>query len=264
MKVALHFLVFFSLTLETGLGTSSELLPALPSGFGTYLVAFMTAPISLNGFFGNNSDSDDDHENDGFQQVYSIETVEFTSTKSLKIRQFSWHSQNANQVWPGALKLASFIDENRVYNDGTILELGAATGALAIYLQKYYNYNIVTSDYNDGGEIEENIKYNCELNGLTPCLHLPYSWGDSTEQVESIKHSLKYIIASDILLYVKAYPYLVDFLFYLFENNEIKEFLMSWQRRIDESKLFFDLMESKGFRLHKEESASGIYSFTRI
>ena len=100
----------------------------------------MTAPIiSLNGLFGNTSDSDNDEETSGFQQVYSIDIIQFSSLKSLKIRQFSWHSQNANQVWPGALKLASFIDENRVYSDGKILELGAATGALAIYLQKYYN-----------------------------------------------------------------------------------------------------------------------------
>ena len=224
----------------------------------------MTAPIiSLNGLFGNTSDSDNDEETSGFQQVYSIDIIQFSSLKSVKIRQFSWHSQNANQVWPGALKLASFIDENRVYSHGKILELGAATGALAIYLQKYYKYDIVTSDYNDGGEIEENIKYNYELNDLVPCHHLPYTWGDNTDGVDLMKRQFKYIIASDILLYVKFDPFLVDFLSYLFENNEIKEFLMSWQRRIDESKLFFDLMESSGFQLHKEEAISGIYSFTR-
>jgi len=224
----------------------------------------MTAPISLNGFFRNTSDSDDDNEAEGFQQLYSVDTIQFTPIKSLRIRQFSWHSQNANQVWPGAFKLASFIDENRVYNDGKILELGAATGALAIYLQKYYNYDLVTSDYNDGGEIEENIQYNYELNGLVPCPHLPYSWGDNTERIDSMKHHFKYIIASDILLYVKIYPFLVDFLVYLFANNDIKEFLMSWQRRIDDSKVFFDLMEAKGFQLHKEQAVSGIYSFTRV
>ena len=73
--------------------------------------------------------------------------------------------------------------------------------------------------------------------------------------------NFRFIIASDILLYVSAYPALVDTLKYLFERSRIVEFLMSWNRRIDESSIFFKLMEASNFKC--EILGSGIYSFTR-
>lgn len=43
----------------------------------------------------------------------------------------------------------------------------SATGALAIFLRKSFKLEITTSDYDDV-EIEENIAYNCRVNGVTP------------------------------------------------------------------------------------------------
>lgn len=44
---------------------------------------------------------------------------------------------NANKVWPGTFILADFMSkhEGRYKGKGRILELGAATGALSIFLR---------------------------------------------------------------------------------------------------------------------------------
>lgn len=132
------------------------------------------APISLLGFF--NEDDDDDNENNeennkeennnNFEQIFDEQNLEICS-KLFIIRQYCWHMANANKVWPGTFNLAEFITNhsNRFLN-GTILELGAATGALSIYLiSSFSNYHIITSDIDDGGEVESNIQYNFTRNG---------------------------------------------------------------------------------------------------
>lgn len=40
---------------------------------------------------------------------------------------------------------------------------------MAIFLHKSFQFDITTSDYEDA-EIEENIAYNCQINGVTPVL----------------------------------------------------------------------------------------------
>jgi len=178
-----------------------------------------------------------------------------------------------SQVWPGALKLADYIRLNRLerFREGNILELGAATGALAIYLSSHPQcLSVYTSDIDDGGDVESNILHNFQLNGLSHKGHLPYTWGESWQeaanklqdiQVNFSPINFRFIIASDILLYVSAYPALVRTLENLFDGGTIVEFLMSWNRRIDESAIFFRLMETSNFQCVKVES--GIYSFTR-
>lgn len=113
-----------------------------------------TAPIGLGGLFGNESDNDDDNDvkySKEFEQIYDIQDIVIGNIE-LKIRQFSWHEANANQVWPGTYRLAEYIDNNRdKYSVGKILELGAATGALSIYLSSApRNFDMVTSDIDDG------------------------------------------------------------------------------------------------------------------
>merc|ERR1711991_267227 len=73
--------------------------------------------------------------------------------------------------------------------------------------------------------------------------------------------SFRYVVASDILLYVKAYPQLVQSLVSLFDGGTVVEFLMSWQRRIAESTQFFDLMKLSGFCCFHHGNC--IYTFYR-
>ena len=59
-----------------------------------------------------------------------------------------------------------------------------------------------------------------------------------------------------------AYPDLVKSLTEFFDAGSVELFLMSWNRRIAESKIFFELMSSAGFSC--EDKGEGIYLFTRI
>ena len=186
---------------------------------------------------------------------------------------------------------------------GNVLELGSATGIisirLAIEVLKQQNLgdnvpktddstcsnaikSIVTSDIDDEyGEVEENIKYNFELNEFEydkQPLHIPHTWG--TGWKKSVENKLKTdenksnifsnnnmkfdtIVASDILLYVSAYPSLVQTLQEIFgmdEKNNMK-FIMSWNRRIKDSKQFFDLMVDAGFDYAFH--GNGLYTFVK-
>ncbi len=81
------------------------------------------------------------------------------------MRQFSWHCANANKVWPGTFVLSEYIDSRiDFFRCGQVLELGAATGALSMFFTRR-GVRVVTSDIDDGGDVEANIKYNFELNG---------------------------------------------------------------------------------------------------
>jgi hypothetical protein len=203
--------------------------------------------------------------------VFEHEDVNCAYNISLSINQFSFHVANANQIWPGTFNLAYFLARNRhvlVHNLSVsensenlkILELGAATGALSLFLKKLdstlFN-NIITSDIDDGGQIEENIKRNFELNSVSEVIHVPHTWG---EEWSFPQNDFDYIIASDILLYVKAYPNLVKTLVYFFQGGKVKEFIMSWNRRIDSTKIFYDLMQEAGFK--RKHYGSCIYGFT--
>jgi hypothetical protein len=115
-------------------------------------VKITTAPIGLGGLFGESDDEDNlDKDSNGFTQIYDIQDIVIGNIE-MKIRQFSWHKANANQVWPGTYRLAEYIDNDREkYSVGKILELGAATGALSLYLcSAPRNFDMVTSDIDDG------------------------------------------------------------------------------------------------------------------
>jgi predicted nicotinamide N-methyase len=134
--------------------------------------AEITAPQSLGSFFADSSDEEQE-----FEQLYEEQNIKIGS-QDLVIRQFCWHQANANKVWPGTFNLAKFITQHEEhYSHGRILELGAATGALSIYLIKQCDlYDIVTSDIDDGGDVQENILFNFNRNG-TCCIppFVPYT-----------------------------------------------------------------------------------------
>jgi hypothetical protein len=140
-------------------------------------------PQTLFGLFPDSDDSDDDETNDapvslddkapnGQQRLldcssngyhYEIQSL-VVANETLRIRQFAYHSHNANRVWPGTFNLANYLLEtvpltveasssllnsmddiatssatcrtNYRYKHywGRVLELGTATGILAIRL----------------------------------------------------------------------------------------------------------------------------------
>lgn len=76
-----------------------------------------------------------------------------------------------------------------------------------------------------GGEVKSNIIYNFQINNVIQIPHVEFTWGtswktiteDNADQVKA--SSFSYIVASDILLYVSAYPSLVSSLVELFEGK---------------------------------------------
>ena len=139
---------------------------------------------------------------------YSEQTVQLCD-ESLVIRQYCWHMANANKVWPGTFTLAEFLTSHRErYAAGDMLELGSATGALSIYIRKLFvDIRLCTSDIDDGGEVEANIQFNFERNGLARIPHVAHTWGETwaqdSQHLLQQQYRFKYIVASDILLYVR-------------------------------------------------------------
>jgi len=207
---------------------------------------------NLGGLFGDTEE---------FVNEYEVQELDIAGTV-LKIRQFSWHEANANKVWPGTFTLAEYIVEHMdTYRSGSLLELGAATGALALFLRlPQYNLNIITSDIDDGGVVQENIAHNFALNNMACVPHVEHTWGEPWPEQRVPAFSFTHIIASDILLYVKAYPALVATLDMLFRAGA-REFLMSWNRRLSSTPLFFARMQAAGFIA--EALPHCVYSFTR-
>jgi len=106
------------------------------------------APQTLTGLFPDSSDDEDEAGSDDLGPCYENQSV-ILSGETLMIRQFDFHSHNANRVWPGTFNLSDYLlartsnnnnshDEKNVekfvHQWGSVLELGTATGLLAIRL----------------------------------------------------------------------------------------------------------------------------------
>jgi hypothetical protein len=224
------------------------------------------APVSLGSFFPPDSDEEEETELD---QCYETQEV-ILADETLHVRQFAYHSHNANRVWPGTFNLADYLfdkdDEGKPKHQwGSVVELGTATGLLAIRLAKSSSVHgdnnkpaeeaccdsIITSDYEDD-EVGSHVCHNFEINGFDADkipVHVPHTWGTGWEQ-SALKQGVgdktfDTIVASDILLYVSAYAALVDTLLELISPKT--RFVMSWNRRMKESAEFFDRMKDAGF-----------------
>ncbi|GJZ65135.1 methyltransferase-like protein 23 isoform X1 [Tanacetum coccineum] len=201
----------------------------------------------------------DDHDDKSSSSSYVQRSHQFPGME-LVIREFSFHQMNANLLWPGTF---AFVD--------------CGTGALAIFLNKLYQVDITTSDYDDQ-EIEDNIAHNCTINGVSPVLpHIKHSWGDP---FPIPRPEWDLIIASDILLYVKQYANLIKTLCFLLKSYKPREtcadsdsseedllvprpaFLMSWRRRIgkEDESLFFSGCETAGLQV--KHLGSRVYCIT--
>ena len=332
-------------------------------------------PQTLTGLFPPDDDDDDNSDDDGEPQqndnCYEVQSVKLAGM-DLQIRQFDYHSHNANRVWPGTFHLAEYLllEEEKTTTEtatlccnhghnqttttttsrtrryqhhwGRVLELGTATGLLAIRMALasevvyYYHHNhhqqqsdkgccctsVVTTDVlveDEEDQIAANLQHNYRINGLgvmdddddkqqqqhaptttttttrrrrrrrlLPPPHVPHTWGTgwkkSVEQSginldsmdprfyqllpqqqpsssSSASSSFDTIIASDILLYVSAYPALVQTLTELIPPHCPTVLVMSWNRRMKESAEFFERMGNAGF--DRQHCGKGIYTMRR-
>jgi predicted nicotinamide N-methyase len=226
------------------------------------------APLSLGNFFPAESDEEEETELDN---CYEIQNVQVAGNP-LEIRQYAYHSHNANRVWPGTFNLADYLlaknddddDNEHEHNWKSILELGTATGLLAIRLLQTSACctKMVTSDVDDEhGDVAENVAFNFRLNGIPQPPHIPHTWGTGWPSNEYPPSSFDTIVASDILLYISAYPALVQTLEELMPKESETKFIMSWNRRMKESDEFFDRMKVAGFEC--EHLGKCVYRFVR-
>ena len=90
---------------------------------------FFDPPIFLSGgdlFGGTDGEEDDKEKFDG--PKYDIKSYTLVETlEQVKIREFDFHSTNANFVWPGTKIMAQFVHENleTIFGaDKKVIELG--------------------------------------------------------------------------------------------------------------------------------------------
>ncbi|KAJ8444877.1 hypothetical protein Cgig2_029808 [Carnegiea gigantea] len=117
-----------------------------------------TALFSASSLFGDASDKSSDEETDT-QENFAERTHQFPGME-LVVREFSFHQLNANLLWPGTFAFAEWLVQHGSWVEGRcVLELGRhviGTGALAIFLKRFLQLDITTSDYDDQ-EIQDNI-----------------------------------------------------------------------------------------------------------
>jgi hypothetical protein len=146
-----------------------------------------------------------------------------------------------------------------------VLELGSATGALAIYLAKH-NVDIISSDLNDP-TVTQNIEFNFQANGLT-ANHLVYSWNEENEKLQHYLDEKGYfdiILGSDILAYEDSFSNLAEALnIFIPPGNYQTIFYMVWKRRSvrKTEEIFFDFLRKKGFNISM--SRQKVYTINRI
>lgn len=192
--------------------------------------------------------------------------------KEFIIREYSYSVVNANRVWPGTQLLAQYISDNGesiLRDNASWLELGAATGALALWIS-YWNtkgegFHGTTTDFDDGetNEIGSSIADNFRRNDQAVIPHIRHSWGtpigDKVGELGSGSHDI--IFASDILIYESQYSLLVETLLALFRKGS-KSFVMCWNRpKVKGCSKFFDRMNEAGFIT--TQPSKYIWIFTR-
>ena len=305
----------------------------------------LDVPITLTGLFPPEDDDDDDDDetdcndnnkddndnDDHHANCYEVQSLTVCD-RTYFVRQYDFHSHNANCVWPGTFVLADYLlsqtkttktDQTTDTMWGHVLELGTATGLLAMRLHhasRVYQDgknaaddsqiviicdSVTTSDVDDN-QVTRNVEWNYQRNGILqgtkqndrdnhtpPPIHIPHTWGNGWEKsVQHRKHQLQLqqqqqppirstfdtIVASDILLYVSAYPALVQTVTELFAMDRSpapdtdthersspqrqQQLILSWNRRMKESASFFQLMEHAGFAWKHEGNC--VYTFVQV
>ena len=106
-----------------------------------------------------------------FKQQFEENTYT-VSNLHLKIREFTFHRLNANQVWPGNQIFSEVLQGQLAFLlPKKVLELGSGSGILSIFL-KLSGVNVTASDCPDI-EVEENILHNARENGVNDLQFLP-------------------------------------------------------------------------------------------
>lgn len=229
--------------------------------------------LGLGSFFGSSSDDERDEvvgdadevlEKEGDIRDYEL----IPGVCTIKIREFAFHSHNANFVWKGNEEFARWmLSRSDFLKSKKLLELACGTGILSIFM-KQQGWDVTSSDYNDG-VIDRNMTFNVLLNGLAAdsIPHLPYTWGEPFPQDAPI---YDVVIANDILIYESTYQLLANSVKEILSRNPnsasppsdpaAPRFILGHKRRVKTNPTFFDIILSSG--MYWRKIANYIYEIT--
>lgn len=140
-------------------------------------------PQTLTGLFPPDSD-DESNDGDGYSKTcFEIQSVVLAGV-TLRVRQFDFHSHNANRVWPGTFNLADYLLQTTqsslsedthstgsdaesctdtrttttyVHQWGRVLELGTATGILATRLALASTMHSLTTTHSSSSSLSSGV-----------------------------------------------------------------------------------------------------------
>eukprot|EP00386_Alphamonas_edax_P013978 GDKI01043017.1.p1 GENE.GDKI01043017.1~~GDKI01043017.1.p1 ORF type:complete len:600 (-),score=155.17 GDKI01043017.1:442-2241(-) len=242
-------------------------------------------PTFLGGdLFKTGSESESESEKNKTQQEKEEESCvtrpfKMPNGMEINIREMAFHCLNANFVWHGNYDVAQWLLDHKINEfkekNTRLLELGAATGILSIFLKRH-GVDVIASDYDDT-EIESNFHKNLELNGMSGTIpFIRHTWGEhfpdtythptpthtgDTDTPSPRKSVFDAIVASDILLYIKSFPQLVETCNALrnrfFDEIETRgdgvsfNIYMGWNRRTEYHFVFFEQLKRTGWKIEK-------------
>ncbi|EFA76918.1 putative methyltransferase [Heterostelium album PN500] len=199
-----------------------------------------------------NSDSEDESDKLTNEQQYEEKQIN-VHDEILTIREFHFSTTNAGYVWPSTFFIIDYIlKHSELFKDKRIIELGSGTGILSLFLKKK-GFNVTSSDI-DEKDVTENNQYNQNLNNVNYD-HIPHTWG---EKFPEDLNNFDIVIASDIILYVAYFEKLMITLRQLMDNKPGAFMLMSYKRKLYNSKRFFVLLTENDFEYEMVESKTWI------
>lgn len=219
-------------------------------------------PLGIKFLFYDSSSEAEEEVGDIWDQEGALTDFTLLPGRIVRIREFTFHTHNANFIWKGNELFAQWVIDNKnKLVDKRILELASATGILSIFM-KQEGLDITSSDYDDP-IIQENIEFNMELNQIEKgsVQYIPYNWGS---QFDESYGAFDVVIANDIIIYEASYPLLASSIVMLSNllmktKGTILHFYLGNTRRVKTNLSLFDIMKQHNFEC--EKVGSSIYDF---
>ncbi|KAJ9314946.1 hypothetical protein DTO271D3_4685 [Paecilomyces variotii] len=165
------------------------------------------------------------------------------------------------RTWEAALHLGTFLSTSEgesLVRGKRVIELGAGTGFLSLYCAKYLNVeSVLVTDREPAliTNIQDCVSRN-ELGGarIWPAI---WEWGSNLEEPSKSQEPdepwrFDIALGADLIYDVDLVPLLVSTLRDMFENYQLKEFLISATlRNQDTFKAFLNACETNSFQIKK-------------